>query len=74
MLRGFSARRSDATCPLCSQIELRSVKSNAGNMRSWADVHAVSVGLTQIERQWPVTSFYSFARTVVPALAFTAAC
>lgn len=40
---------------------------------SWADVHAVSVGLTQIERRWPVTSSYSFACTAVPALASTAA-
>lgn len=39
-------------------------------------VHADSVGLTQgkIERQWPVTSLYSFACTAVPGLAFTAAC
>lgn len=45
-------------------------------MRSGADVNADSVGLTQgkIERQWPVTSLYSFACTAVPALAFAAAC
>lgn len=42
-------------------------------MRTGADVHADSVGLTQIERQWPVTSFYSFACTAVPGRAFTAA-
>lgn len=30
MPKGFSARRSDATCPLSCQIELRSVKRNAG--------------------------------------------
>lgn len=29
MPKEFSARRSDATCPLSCQIELRSVKSNA---------------------------------------------
>lgn len=45
-------------------------------MRNGSDVHADSVGLTQgkIERQWPVTSLYSFACTAVPGLAFTAAC
>lgn len=66
MPKGFSARRSDATSPLSCQIELRSVKSR--DMRSGAGVHAHSVGLTQIERQWLVTSFYSFACTAVPGL------